>query len=268
MPSLSVIMPVYNGERFLEETVESVLNQTFTDFEFIVIDDGSTDDTLRILRDFEDERIKIIEQEHRGLTKSLNRGIKIAEGDYIGRMDCGDIADEERFEVEIDFLEREDDIYGVGSWAELIDEDGNSLGSRKYPVDFKEIKKVILRYNPFIHPSLTLESDIFQKVGLYDEDFKYAQDYDLMLRAVSKLKVTNIPRNLLKYRISEEAISLNQMKEQEFYAIKARIKALTKYGYPKWQFLYLSKPFISFLVPVQVKKFILDNILGYGGSVE
>lgn len=260
-PFLSVIMSVFNGEKYVRETVESVLNQSFRDFEFIIVNDGSTDGTSEILRSFKDERIRIINQENRGLTKSLNRGIGVSEGKYIGRIDCGDIAFEKKFEVQLNFLGENKDICGVGTWANLIDEKGNVIGELKYPTEYEEIKKIILRYNPFVHPSLVFRRELFDEIGPYDESFEYAQDYDLVLRAVSKFKIVNLPEILLNYQVSEEAISFKKLKKQELCALKIRAKALSQYEYPKWQSLYLLKPSLSFLIPAGLKKIVAKKIL-------
>lgn len=260
MPLLSVIMSVFNGEKYVRETVKSVLNQSFRDFEFIIVNDGSTDGTSEILRSFNDERIRIIDQENRGLTKSLNRGIGVSKGRYVGRIDCGDIAFEKKFEVQLNFLERNRDIYGVGTWANLIDEEGNIIGALKYLTEYERIRKVILRYNPFVHPSLVFRRKMFDEIGVYDESFEFAQDYDLMLRMVSRFKIVNLPQVLLNYRISEEAISSRKMKKQEYSALKARIKALSRYGYPKLGYFYLMKPFFSFLVPAALKKYVVRKL--------
>lgn len=253
MPILSVIMSVFNGERYVKDTINSVLNQSFRDFEFIVINDGSTDKAPDIMKKFDDKRLKIIDQKNRGLTKSLNTAIKMSKGKYIGRIDCGDIALKEKFEKQVRFLE-EKEVCGVGTWANLIDDEGKKIGELRYPTEHERIKKVILRYNPFVHPSMVFSRKLFDDIGLYDETFRYSQDYDLALRAVGKFRIVNLPELLLNYRISEEAISSRRMKHQEFYALKARLKALSQYGYPKWQSLYLLKPFLSLLTPAALKK--------------
>lgn len=253
MPILSVIMSVFNEEKYVRETVESILNQSFRDLEFIVVNDGSTDGTSEILESFHDERMNVIEQENRGLTKSLNRAIKASKGKYIGRIDCGDLARKEKFERQVRFLEGNAEVYGIGTWANLIDERGNSVGTLKYPTKYEKIRKVILRYNPFVHPSMVFRKELFDRIGLYDETFEYAQDYDLALKAVSKFEIANLPEVLLNYRISKEAISFKQMKRQELCALKARVKALGQYNYSKWQSVYLLKPLLSFLIPARLK---------------
>lgn len=209
MPKISVVMSVYNGEKFLKESVSSILNQTYRDFEFIIIDDGSTDSSLEILRDFkkEDSRIKLVSRENKGLTRSLNEGIKLAQGEYIARMDSDDISMPERFEKQIAFLEKNKDIALCGTWAINIDENGNEIGKYKTPIMSKEIKKTILFHNPFIHPSVMIRKEIINNIGVYNEKIKYAQDYEYWLRVIKKNKVANLDDFLLKYRIGKKSMT-------------------------------------------------------------
>jgi glycosyltransferase involved in cell wall biosynthesis len=123
-PKVSVVMSVYNNESYIREAVESVLNQSFKDFEFIIINDGSTDRTREILTSYTDERIRLFDQENRGLTISLNRGLSLAKGSYIARMDGDDISDPERFAEEVRFLEQNEKIGLIGTYAHRIDEQG------------------------------------------------------------------------------------------------------------------------------------------------
>lgn len=261
VPLLSVIMSVFNGEKYVRETVESVLNQSFRDFEFIIVNDGSIDKTLEILRNFDNNKIKIIDQENQGPAKARNRAIRVSKGKYIGIIDCGDLAFKKKMGIQINFLERNKEIYGIGTWANIIDEKGNIVGALKYPTEYEKIRKVILRYNPFVHPSLVFRKEVFNEIGLYDESFEFAQDYDLVLRAVKKFKIVNLPQVLLNYRISEESISFRKRKQQSYYALKIRARALSKYGYPAWQCIYLIKPSFSFLVPARLKNFVARRFL-------
>ncbi|TES83524.1 MAG: glycosyltransferase [Hadesarchaea archaeon] len=260
MPLLSVIMSVFNGEKYVKETVESILNQSFRDFEFIIVNDGSTDGTPRILRNFDDDRIKIIDQENQGPAKARNRAIRVSKGKYIGIIDCGDVAFKKKMEIQINFLERNKEIYGVGAWANIVDEDGKIVGVMEQSTEFKDIKKTILKSNTFIHSSMVFRRKLFDKIGLYDESFKFAHDYDLVIRAVRKFKIVNIPQVLLNYRISEESISFQKRKQQSYYALKIRARALG-HGYPTWQCIYLIRPFFSFLVPADLKNVIVRRFL-------
>lgn len=129
-PKISVVMSVYNGERYLGEAVESIFNQTFSDFEFIIINDGSTDRTPEILTEIDDPRAKVINQPNRGLTASLNRAIRLAKGEYIARMDADDISEPTRLERQVEVLDRDPDVVLVACWYEVIDEKGNFLAHR------------------------------------------------------------------------------------------------------------------------------------------
>ena len=163
-PLVSVVMPVYNGERFLKDAIESILNQTYKNFEFIIVDDGSTDDSLKIIKEYQkkDKRIRLIEnKKNLGQAKSLNKGLSLAKGKYYAKMDSDDIACKKRIEKEVDFLERNNDYVIVGSNLEIIDENNNTIGYRFYPQKNKEIRKLIIIKSPFAHPSVMIKWQIF-----------------------------------------------------------------------------------------------------------
>ncbi len=140
-PIISVVMSVYNGDKYLREEIESILNQTFKDFEFIIVNDGSTDKSLEIIKSYNDPRIVIIDQENTGLAKALNNGINIAKGRYIARMDQDDISNPERFEKQIEFLENLSEYVAIGSWSNHISEHGEYLYTCKMPIDSSTLIK-------------------------------------------------------------------------------------------------------------------------------
>lgn len=239
-PKISVIMASHNGERFIKEAMNSILSQTFSDFEFLIIDDGSTDLTAIILNEYagRDQRIKIITNPQcLGLTKSLNIALGQAQGEFIARMDDDDISQKNRFEKQYDFMQKNPEFALVGSMAFLIDEKGETIGEKKLASDSEEIKNMLLFNNQIIHSSWFARNDILIKEGLYNEKFKKAQDYEFVLRLASKYKIFNLPENLLKYRILKTSLS-RQNKEQQKFAIMARWLAITKYGYPKLKGLF------------------------------
>lgn len=216
-PKISVIMSVYNGEAFLHETIASILNQTFSDFEFIIINDGSTDNTSTILESFTDSRIRVFNQENIGLTKSLNIGLEKAKGEYIARQDTDDISDLQRLEYEVDFMKNHPDVGLVGTCGTVINEKGKFLQSWKLPENHYNINEMLLCGNSFIHGSVLFRRECLTTVGHYREEFEYAQDYDLWLRIAEQYKVANIDKELYKYRLSANAISRKKMKEQLYY---------------------------------------------------
>jgi glycosyltransferase involved in cell wall biosynthesis len=215
-------MSVYNSEKYLKKSIESILNQSFTDFEFIIINDKSSDKSEKILDEFaqKDERIKLYTNEKNlGLTKSLNIALRLAKGKYIARMDADDISFDNRFQSQFEFLENDKSIFLLGSWAVEIDEMGKEkalLKPVKYP---KDISRVLAKQNTIIHPSI-----MFRNEGnnFYREKFKYAQDYDFYLCLLSKGKqFANFSEVLIKYRISKSSISIQKNTQQRLFTQKA-----------------------------------------------
>jgi glycosyltransferase involved in cell wall biosynthesis len=255
-PKISVVMCCYNGEKFLREAVNSILSQTFDDFEFLIVQDGSTDLTPLILQEYaqKDGRIRIISNaKNIGLTKSLNKALPIARGDYVARMDDDDIALAQRFAKQVDFLEKNPKIALVGCLGFIINERGEVIGEKKLALHYQEIKKRLLFNNQFIHSSLMIRKSVLDKEGFYNEKFKKAQDYELVLRLAGKYPVANLPEKLLKWRFLPSSLSW-QNKEQQKYAILARWWAITKYGYPKIRGLYhIIIRYIWLYVPKWVK---------------
>lgn len=239
-PKISVVMASHNGEKFIKEAIDSILEQSFRDFEFLIIDDGSTDLTSIILDEYakKDQRIRIFTNPQcLGLTKSLNVAIKQALGEFIARMDDDDVSQKNRFEKQSDFMQKNPEFVLVGSMAFLINEKSEIIGEKKLAVTSEQIKKRLLFNNQIIHSSWFARKDILIKEGLYNEKFKKAQDYDFVLRLAEKYKIFNLPNTLLKYRVLNTSLS-RQNKEQQKFAIKARWLAITKYGYPKLQGLF------------------------------
>jgi glycosyltransferase involved in cell wall biosynthesis len=225
-PKISVIMSVYNCEKYLKESVDGILSQTFSDFEFIIINDGSADKSREILESYKDSRIRLFNNQNKGLTKSLNEAIGYSNGEYIARMDADDISLPERFEKQIKFLDANPECAMCGTWAEFIDEDGKYLRDYNTPVTDSEIKKEILFHNPFIHPSVMIRKSVFEKVGLYDTSFRYAQDYELWTRIAIKFKTGNIPEKLLRYRLLKEGITKSKNFKVRLLGLKIRWRAL------------------------------------------
>lgn len=198
--SISVLMPVYNTkEVYLRASIESVLSQTFTDFEFIIVNDGSTNNAEEVILSYKDSRIKYVKQENHGIVGTLNNGWSKASGKYIARMDSDDIAYPERFAKQIEFLEENPEYSLVGSWAKIIP----SKKIIKLPQDIKIMD--LLADCMFIHPSIMFRKADFEKFNLqYETGFEYAEDYCLYANAVKHLKMTNLQEVLLDYRVYPE----------------------------------------------------------------
>lgn len=200
-PQISVLMPVYNGERFIGKAVESILNQSFTDYELIIIDDGSTDTSINILELFRDSRIRLIRNESNwGLIKSRNRGISESRGKYVAFLDCDDIALRHRLEIQYEFLEENPGYDLVGSWIALIDDKGRLTGGfSRYEESADAIPSILLFDNYFAQSAVMAKRDILAR-ELYRDEFPCAEDYDLFSRIASYAKTWNIPKALTLYR--------------------------------------------------------------------
>lgn len=209
-PKVSVIMSVYNQETYLKDAIESILNQTFTDFEFIIINDGSTDKTKEIIENYQklDSRIKIINQKNQGLTKSLNKGIFVSQGEYIARMDADDISLPQRIEKQAIFLDSHPDVGMVGVWAELFSDNIPCITKSCFVSDFEKISEYLVSTgNCFVHSSVMVRADIIKKLGGYDERLVKSQDYELWLRLIAVSKVAIIPEILHRHRIATNSVS-------------------------------------------------------------
>lgn len=200
-PTISVVMPTYKSEKYVEDAIESILTQTFGDFEFLIINEyDSIDRTMAIAENFRDPRIRIIQNtKHLGIAESLNEGIRQARGEYIARMDSDDIALPTRFEKQIAFLEAKQDISICGTWSEIF---GNIVGHNKPRTEPEYIKACMLLNIELVHSSV-----IFRKEDMITNDLWYdhryiPEDFELFSRAVHSVKIANIPETLMKYRVS------------------------------------------------------------------
>jgi hypothetical protein len=226
-PSISVIMSVHNGRRFLSETIESVLAQSWSDFEFIIVDDGSSDGSTEVIRGYaeRDSRLQVLTQEKHGLTRSLNRGLTVARGEFVARQDADDISAPERLAVQRDYMQQNPNLAAVGSWCRFIDEAGVETGGLRYPVQHEEIAWAMLGYTAIAHPSAMLRRSAIDRFGAYDETFTYAQDYELWTRWISLgAQLQNIPKDLIFYRVWSGQISLEKNKIQTECALRAATK--------------------------------------------
>ena len=207
-PKISVIMPVYNGEKYLNEAIDSILTQVFYEFELLIIDDGSKDSSKEIIKSYNDTRIRYIDNtKNEGLIFTLNQGLKFARGKYIARMDQDDISLPNRFQKQYDFLEDNSDTILIGGWANVIDQNGDKIRNKKTPLDYTEIKFEILFHNPFIHSAIFFRKDVIKNIGGYSKDYEHAEDFELYSRLIkNNLKILNLPEFLIKFRIHDSSI--------------------------------------------------------------
>jgi len=226
-PILSIIMSVHNDERFVGEAVASVLGSSFTDLEFLVTDDGSTDGTPAILSQFNDERLTVIQHtKNQGLTSSLIEAIARSHGQYIARMDSDDVSLPSRFERQVAFLEEHPDYALVGCRYVLIDEEGHDLATVDLPETNAEITTQLLSTNPFCHGATMFRRSVIDEVGSYRPEFRYAQDYDLWLRINEHFNAHNLPDYLYKWRIRLGSIAVGQRHKQKAFGQLSRTCAV------------------------------------------
>ena len=202
-PAISVVLPVYNAEAYVREAVESILAQSFTDFECIIINDGSTDGSEAILRELaaHDTRIVLVERPNGGLVSALNGGIKIARADLIARMDADDVAMPERFALQHARMIEQPELAVLGSFIRVMDKAGNIIRLGEYPLTPKEAARHVERDCPVAHPAVMMQRDAVLKAGGYRKAFSHAEDYDLWLRMIDLgYAIANLPQPLLNYR--------------------------------------------------------------------
>ncbi len=217
MVDISVLMSVFNGEEWLKETINSILDQSENNFEFIIINDGSTDNTYKVLESYDDDRLVIIHQKNMGLTKSLNRGLELARGKYIARIDADDQSESDRLQKQLMFLDENPDIVLVGSNALLIDEAGENIGKTNLPLSHYELIADLEAFKPvFVHSSIFFRKEEIMGIGGYNDRFIKSQDSDLFLRLSQSFNLANLEESLVKLRITVDSISyhLNYMQRK------------------------------------------------------
>lgn len=225
-PVISVIMSVYNGEKYLQQAIDSILAQTFSDFEFIIINDGSTDRTAEIIQSYFDERIRYIEHENMGLSASLQKGVSMCQGKYVARMDADDYALPTRFEQQVHALEANPDCALLGSPCYVIAPDETFKFIMAHPCGNIDIKWFLLFDSPFVHSTIIMRKEMLLDVGSYYivPEISYVEDYDLWSRFARKHKVMNLSEPLIYYRDNPDGISHSkrQTQAQQSLAVSAK----------------------------------------------
>lgn len=216
-PVVSVLMPVYNARLYLRRTVDSILAQTFTDFEFIIIDDGSTDGSTEILRRYaaSDARIRLVSRPNTGYVVALNEAIGLAGGRYLARMDADDLAMPDRLALQARFLDEHPDHVLIGGVCDFIDEEDRFLRRSMTIFGNEENQRHALKGSTtLIHPTWMMRRDAVAKVGLYDPSLMPAEDIDLMLRLGEIGRIDNLPQILLRYRMHDQSVSSRKHQQQ------------------------------------------------------
>ncbi len=265
-PVLSVVMSVYNAGIYLKPSVESILSQTFKNFEFIVIDDGSSDSSVETIKSFGDPRIRLVRQANHGLVYSLNKGVSLSRGKYIARQDADDVSLPGRLEKELKLITTNEKIGMVGSFFTYIDLGGNPSKTMVSPTLHDDLRLMLLNVNPFGHGTVLFRKEALESVGSYNDDYHAAEDYNLWRHLATDWEFAIIPESLYWYRINPESISHSKQSHQHSSRDKvveelwqAAIPALSPSVIRKHYHYYkaLGSPFSG-----QISQNYLDNLFG------
>lgn len=231
-PRISVVMPVHNGEDYIEPAVDSVLNQTFSDFELIVVDDGSSDRTVERLQKYPDSRLRIYQQLPQGLAPALNQGLRLCQGEFVARMDADDICLPKRFERQVTFLEAHPEVVAVGSEVLLIDPDGWPIALRGHHQSHPQIEKELLAGlgGAITHPTLMVRQQALAKIGGYSEARPTNEDLQLYLQLGEVGQLANLPEVLLHYRVHFKSVNHTQYQQQIVDAVSIVEEAIARRG--------------------------------------
>lgn len=265
-PLVSVVMPCYNTEKYLIHATNSILEQTFKNWELIMIDDCSSDTTWEIMNKLasSNSRIRIFKNStNMKICKTLNYGIEQAKGKYIVRMDSDDWSFPNRLEKQVSFMENNPQVGVSGGMIQICDSDLNFKKNRSYNKADTEIRKKLFRYSPFAHPATIWRKDIMRQAGLYNPSLIVAQDYDLYFRMGALSEFANLDDTLLKLRIHTKSSSQTKSRLQEKNTLYIRLKAVFEYGYDMslTDKLYLFLQLMSmFLIPQKLKLHIFNLI--------
>lgn len=258
-PLVSVLMPAYNAEKYIEKAIASIMLQTLKNIELIIIDDSSRDKTWEIVKKYrrKDKRIIALRnKKNLKLSKTLNIAIEKSKGYYIARMDADDWSYPDRLEKQYNFLEKNTSVGILGGSMEIIEENGTLIGKRNYPEDDKNIRKNIFWFSPFSHPLIMIRKSLFENVGGYNPMFNPAEDYELYFRIGKLSKFANLPDVLLKYRIINKSMTTGSTRMMESQTIKIRnIYAHAKgYNMSFIQSVYNNLHFLSlYIIPSKIK---------------
>ncbi len=234
-PLVSIVMTAYNAAEFVLQAVESIQNQTYANWELIIVNDGSTDGTSKILTKLakNDKRILLIScRKNRGASVASNLGLSKAKGQFIARMDSDDISMPDRLVKQVRFLQSHPEVIVVGGQCELIDREGENIGMKNFPTQHKDIYEALYQYNPIQHPSLMVNTKMLGKLKItYHADVLLAHDLEILFNLAQHGKLANLNNVILQYRIHTDSLSLRHPKETFKHTLLVRKMARQKYGY-------------------------------------
>jgi glycosyltransferase involved in cell wall biosynthesis len=247
--SVSVLMGVHNGAPWVRDAVASVLAQTAGDIELIVVDDGSTDSTPAVLASITDPRLRVYREPHAGLTRALNRALRLATAPLIARLDADDIALPERLERQRAFLDAHPEVGILGTGAREVDAAGREVRRVRPLENDAAIRRALIRANPFVHSSVVLRRSALERVGGYDETLPVAQDYDLWMRLSRVTRLANLPEPLVVRRLLPGRVSSTRDDDRLRAELRVRWRAVRAGMYPWWCLVFVVRPALALALP-------------------
>jgi glycosyltransferase involved in cell wall biosynthesis len=253
-PLVSIVIPVHNGEEYIKEAIDSCLNQTYKNIEIIVVDDKSTDNTLKILKEYRDKITVISVEKQNGLGNVINIGIRASKGQYIARMDADDVMYPSRIEKQVEYMQEHPKCVAVGGQIDIIDENGKVIDYRKYAIEDKDIKRNRFLHQPFAHPAVMLRKSTLEEVGLYPENMWKVEDVQLFFLLSQKGEFHNVEDTVLKYRVTFKTESQSKMLDHFKKTNEIRKWAVKELGikptfreYIIWNMQKIAVPILSLL---------------------
>ena len=253
-PAVSVLMGVWNGAPQVGEAAESILSQTMTDLELIVVDDDSTDATPAILGSFHDPRLQVLRRARGGLTSALNAALRLARAPLLARLDADDVALPERLERQLAFLSAHPEIGLCGTAAREVDASGRAVAVVRPPADDAGIRRALIRRNPFVHSSVVMRRAAVEQAGGYDEAFPVAQDYDLWMRMSRVTRMANLSEPLVVRRLRPGRVTEARETERLRAEASVRWQAVRSGVYPPWCALFILRPILAQAVPAGARR--------------
>ena len=232
-PLVTILLPVHNGEKYIKETLNTCLDQTYGNIEILIVDDASDDGTPEILKEYKSKskKIKIYRvKKQQSLGAVLNRGLEVADGKYIARIDADDVMYPDRIEKQVELLERNKDVVVVGGQIDIIDENSKITGERRYALDDKGIRRTFFWSQPFAHSSTTFRKDIALEAGMYPEDLPKVEDVMFFFRLSTKGKFANLPNKVIRYRMTYNTESQAKMVDHFKRTSEVRERVIKELG--------------------------------------
>lgn len=262
-PLVSVLIPTYNSEPYIKDTLESILNQTYENLEIIISDDDSSDKTVTIIKKYKDPRIRFYKNtQNLGISKNMNKAIGKCNGKYIAIMDADDWSYPYRMQEQVELMEMNPDVVLCSGYMDICDENLSYKNTRTYPTADKDIRRAIVRYDPISHPASMWRKDALLKTDLYNERFPICRDYDLVVRISQFGRYQNIPKPLIKYRVRKSSETGKRIRQTQWYSFYIQMKAVFEY---EFTFTFMDRIFLvsrllaTIILPISLQRFIANH---------